>query len=105
MNTEVDVLDFPFVADLPKREVKRIHSAFDELQRISELVQEMGLPVSISTSAKLLGVSSQRISELLKDGLLERMDWGGRTYVTQRSIVKRLESARQVGRPRKLDQK
>lgn len=93
--------DFPFMADLPKSEQAQVKSKFDQLQELALLVSERGLPVPPPFAGKCLGVSVQRVHQLLDAGQLESFDWYGDRYVTKRSLVARMQAEKPKGRPRK----
>ncbi|MDR1015736.1 MAG: type II toxin-antitoxin system HicB family antitoxin [Coriobacteriales bacterium] len=57
--------------------------------------------VSPSAAAQSLGVTRGRVSQMIRDGVLESYQVDGRTRVTTRSINTRLASSPQAGRPRK----
>jgi len=52
--------------------------------------------VPVSTAAKLLGVSKQRVHELTASGALARVDMDGTVLVGRRSIESRLRQLRRI---------
>ncbi|MDR3307608.1 MAG: helix-turn-helix domain-containing protein [Coriobacteriales bacterium] len=58
--------------------------------------------VSASEAAERLGVSRGRVSNMLRDGVLEGFRKGRDSYVTMASLKARLASTPKAGRPRKL---
>jgi predicted RNase H-like HicB family nuclease len=58
--------------------------------------------VSASEASRILGVSASRVTHMIRDGLLEAIRDGSRTYVTKASINARLAAPRKAGRPRKV---
>ena len=95
------ITDFPFMADLPKRELTKVQNVVEELHGLSDLAAVYGLPIPQSFAAKCLNVSPQRVHQLLETGQLEPFDWAGERCVTKRSLVVRMQSERLKGRPKK----
>jgi hypothetical protein len=91
--------DFPFLADLPVREQKKVENVWDELKQIAALISEKGMPVPIPMCASALRVSQARIHQLIEGGRLETMSYGGRTHVTKRSLYAFANQERPSGRP------
>jgi hypothetical protein len=96
---DISIEDFPFVAELPKREVKKVRNRWEELLLIADLVREKGLPVTQRMTAEILGVSKQRVAQIIADGRLETMTYGGVVYVTQSSLTFFAQQLRKHGRP------
>ena len=94
--------DFPFVAELPKREKSRLVRVWDSLREFSASLEGKGLPVPFKTAAALLEVSVQRVDELATDGALERVEFMGHRYVTENSLVAHCRTERKRGRPQKV---
>lgn len=101
---EAIVNEFPFVGELPKREKSKLASLWDEFKEMSRIAEKKGIPVPPGLAAELLGVSRQRIYELMGSGVLETVTVGGRTYVTENSLVAWAEAEHKVGRPTKIEQ-
>jgi len=97
--TDSLVQDFPFVSDLPKREQKKVSSVWDELEIIASLVKENGPPVPHSMCALALGVSKQRIYQLVESGRLKTMEYGGQKHVSRNSLYEFATQERKAGRP------
>jgi predicted RNase H-like HicB family nuclease len=57
--------------------------------------------IRASEAAERLGISRGRVSNMLRDGVLEGFRKGRDTYVTIASLDARLSSPRKAGRPRK----
>ena len=57
--------------------------------------------VTAAEAARMLGVSTARVSQLCKAGLLESWKVGGTRMVSRESVDTRLEDERVAGRPRK----
>jgi len=58
--------------------------------------------LSIKDAAKELGVTTQRVSKMIDDGILETIPFGNDRLVTIASVNERLANPRGAGRPRKL---
>ena len=70
-----------------------------EMERMSKaMVEEKGL-LNHAQAARLLGVSTKRVSELVWLGKLTRFDFAGRTYVSMQEIRDRNKQALKAGRP------
>lgn len=93
--------EFTFVKDLPKRERSRMQIVLDQFKAFSQIQQEKGTLVPAAFAAKMLGVCKQRVSQLMDEGVLERVDFNDHPFITQESILRFCKSARQPGRPKK----
>ena len=98
--------EFSFVKALPEPPVRPSvtpQAAFDQVVREYEAAQTLhGVLVPISTVAECLGVSSQRVLDLLNDNRLEAAEICGRRWVISSSVKRHLaEAPRKPGRPRK----
>lgn len=96
---EAEVLEFPAFAELPKREKSKLQKIWDAFEELSKATDEKGLLVQQSIVARLLDVSPQRVSELVKLGRLETHVFNGVPLVTERSLVDFAKSERKAGRP------
>lgn len=97
------VLDFPFVADLPKREqsrYERLWSVFESIRRVS---RDKGVLIPKTFAGELAGVSPQRIGQLVEVGVLEEVKMGRIGYVTEDSFIRWASSERKNGRPMKIE--
>lgn len=98
----IETANFPFVAELPKREVKRVVSAWDMMNEVQRLTEEHGLLVQPGLAAKCLSVSKQRIHDFMKEGRLQVIDVNGHPFVTKNSVVALASAERKQGRPFKV---
>ena len=96
---EAPATEFPFVAELPKREKSRLVKIWDQLQELSALMEEKGLLVPFPVAASLLEISHQRVQEICESGRLDRIEFRGHRYVTEKSIVEFAKCERKAGRP------
>lgn len=92
-------LPFPFYAALPQREKSRVATLWDELTKLSAVAREHGAYLPSSVAGDLLGVSSQRVSELMSNGRFETVTIGSRRFVLEKSIREFAASDRKNGRP------
>lgn len=96
------VADFPFVAELPKREKSRLARLWDHLREVRAVQAEKGEVIPQSFVGDLLGLSTQRVGQFLDEGRLEGVSINGRRYVTVRSIEQFAQVERKTGRPFKV---
>lgn len=94
------VSEFPFVSELPKREVNKVRSLWDELYDFAVQVSTHGVPVPPTAAARLLGVSNARVYQLIDAGRLKTItDPAGRQAVTLNSLRVWAEAEHKNGRP------
>lgn len=93
--------EFPFVAELPKREQKRVATIWERWRVLSELTKTHGSLIPTTVAAALLGVSKARLCVLLNEERLERVRFDSYTYVTENSLLAFVKEERRVGRPPK----
>jgi DNA-directed RNA polymerase subunit F len=96
---EAQIMEMPFVADLPKREKSKLRKLWDGLSELSKVAEEKGMLIQQSVAAKLLDVSPQRVNDLVKLGRLEIYVFNGVPLVTENSVVDYAKSERKAGRP------
>jgi hypothetical protein len=94
--------DFPFVQELPKRERSKLATLWDLLNEARVATQEHGTPIPVGFAAELLGVSKQRVSQLLDQGKLTTVMLNDQRFVGENSLVAWAKSERIVGRPPSL---
>lgn len=93
------VNEFPFVSELPKREKSRLQLFWDRFREVQALVERKGTIVPPVVAAELLGISRQRVHELMQGGRLERIEWRGQVFVTEHDLVEFAVAERKAGRP------
>jgi len=96
---EATVSEFPFVAELPKRDRSKVRDIWQGFREFSKSSEERGGPVPVTLAAKLLGISRQRIWVLMEEGKLERLTFEGHAFVSGDSIVAMAKAERKAGRP------
>ena len=88
--------DFPFMAEMPKREKTRRQRLLDEYHAFCSLMSG-NLPFLLSDAAVFLGVSRQRVWQLCESGRLERVEFLGKPWVTGQSVMKMMKELRKTG--------
>jgi hypothetical protein len=91
--------DFPFMETLPKREQKKVRTAWDQYEEFKIIVRERGGVIPPAVAAGLGGVSRERISQLMQKGTLERVELGTFVFITADSFSSWVVSERKSGRP------
>ena len=99
---EAGVNEFPFVEGLAKRDKTKLENLWEVLKRAKELADEKGMLLPSRFAAGLLGVSQQRVDQLMDAGKLERVVLDGHPFITEDSIVDYAKSERKTGRPIKI---
>jgi hypothetical protein len=99
---EAGVNEFPFVQGLAKREKGKLENLWEVLKRAKEIAEEKGMLLPARFAAKLLGVSQQRVGQLMDSGKLERVELNGHPFVTESSVTDYAMSERKAGRPVKI---
>lgn len=103
MSDALTINEFPFVAELPKREKSRFQRVMDEFERFGEVQKQKGLLVPAHFASRILDVCKQRVTQLMDEGKLERIDFNGHPFITRNSIINYLKNNKgKVGRPRKV---
>lgn len=100
---EVAANEFPFVEALPKREKSRLVKAWDAFRELSRIAETEGVLIPQVFAAKVLDLSTQRISQLCNEGKLKVVVVGNSRFVTEHSVVEWAEAEHKAGRPLKLD--
>jgi len=98
---EAQITEFPFVAELPKREKSKIIKVWEQFREIAKAQEEHGALIPPTLAASALGISRQRVHELCEFGTLQVIRVSGHPLVTEHSIVDFAKSERKAGRPPK----
>lgn len=101
MMFEAEALDFPAFAHLPKRDKSRIERVWDSFQELSRVSEQKGMLIPQVYAARVLDVSPQRVTELIRRGILETYNVHDVPFVTGNSVVAYAKSERKAGRPPK----
>jgi hypothetical protein len=91
--------DFPFMAELPKREKSKLAKGWELFRELQKTVEEKGFLVPANFASEILGVSKQRVHFLIKENRLETIVIQGHNYITEDSLVEFARSERKSGRP------
>lgn len=102
---EATITEFPFTAELPRREKSQVRGLWERFSDFADLAEVKGLPVPPVIAARLLGISNQRVHQLMSAGGLERVVFEGHPFVTENSILALARSERKSGRPFKTEGK
>jgi hypothetical protein len=101
---EAQTMDFPFVDELPKRERSKIATLWDRFNELREITEEKGMLLPVPFCASLLGISGQRVHQLLDAGKMERVEVDQAVFVTEKSLVEWARAEHKNGRPLKIPQ-
>jgi hypothetical protein len=97
MMTQADNASAATTADLPQRKVKKgILDVFRNLRAITS--REGGL-LPFASAATVLGVSKQRVHDLVKEGTLHPIDLLGKRWLSANELESFVKLQRQAGRP------
>jgi hypothetical protein len=96
--------EFPFVAEMPKREKSKYAKFKERYSAYKAFIDENGAVVTTGIASKLSGVGTQRIRDLIEDGRLKSCKFDGLLYVTEDTLVDFMASERKAGRPSKFMQ-
>ena len=94
---EAAVTEFPFVEVLPKREKSKLARLWDQFHEVRAAVKAHGAVFPQNYAAALLGVSPQRIHQLVNEGRLVTVQIGARPFVTEQAIIDFAKSERANG--------
>jgi len=97
--SDIAVSEFPFVAELPKREKSKLLTKWDQFNELRAVMKEKGNLIPQILIANLLDVSRCRVGQIVDDGRLESVDVFGTRYVTENSFVEFCKLERKTGRP------
>ena len=102
MAEAVVLSEFPFVAQMPKRQKTRLQRVWDILGEYRSTIEREGNLVPASLASALLDVSHQRVMQLCNLGKLRRVEVAGHVYVTEQSVLDLAKMERKAGRPMKI---
>lgn len=96
--------EFPFVEALPKREKSKLSSLWDRFTEFQRQVERLGPPISPALAAALLGLSNQRVAQLIEAGRFQVVESPlGHRVITGNSFVEFCKLERKTGRPTLID--
>jgi len=93
--------DFPFVADLPKREKSARAKVLEAMDEVARVTAERGPLIPQALAAEFLGLTTQRVGALISTGRVEAVELVGRRFVVLNSFREFAKIERRTGRPRK----
>jgi hypothetical protein len=102
-----EIAEFPFVGELPKREKSRLARLWEAVREVTAAQEEHGPVLNQLTVAMILGVSRQRVCQLIDAGSLQSIAVTGNRLVTLRSLEDYCKTDRKTGHhlPEKFDYK
>jgi hypothetical protein len=98
---EATATDFPFVAEMPKREKSKWRKVLDAFQEIQAITKVEGTLIPQVFAAQVLDLSTARIAQLCNEGRLRVVQVGKSRFVTERSVVDWAKAEHKTGRPLK----
>jgi hypothetical protein len=101
---EAQTMDFPFVEELPKRERSKLGTLWDRFNELRAITEEKGMLLPVPFCASLLGISGQRVHQLIEAGKMERVDVDQAVFVTEKSLIEWARGEHKAGRPLKVPQ-
>jgi len=93
--------EFPFVAEMPKREKSKVMKVWEHFRELSRISEVEGMLIPMAYAALVLDVCRQRVYQLADDGRLKVIEVNGHQFVTERSVVDYAATERKAGRPLK----
>lgn len=102
------VLEFPFTAEMPVAsepdlsKLPRNERVARQVEAMRAMMDKRGALVPLPLVAELLGVSKQRVHDIIAQGHLEKISIHGHRYVPEDSLVAYVNTERRNGRPPKL---
>lgn len=99
---EIAAREFPFVEAMPKREKSRTLKKWDVLMEFIGQVKQHGALIPTAAAADVLGVSRQRVDDVIRDGRLVAIKFGNHLYITEASLMQFAGTERKAGRPCKV---
>lgn len=94
--------EFGFVQAFPKRTKSKLEKLTEHIAEVRRLNEQHGVLIPATYAATLLGVSRQRVDELMSDGRLVRLRAFDHVYVTEESMKDYARTERKAGRPPKV---
>jgi hypothetical protein len=96
---EAEATEFPFVAELPKREKSKFSQVMEQIKALTAAQEKHGSLIPQTMAAALLQVSQQRVNQICQDGRLVVVDVGSQRLITEESLVAFCKLERKAGRP------
>jgi hypothetical protein len=103
---QVEIKEFPFVGSLPKKEKSKLVCLWESVTLFKDMIDQNGPPVSYALAAKLLGLSRQRVAQIVASGRLKIITSpDGKSVITGNSLVEFARQERKEGRPSLMSEK
>jgi hypothetical protein len=99
---EATANEFPFVEALPKREKGRVAKAIDQVREFCALQEKHGSLLPALFIVGVLGISRQRVYQLIEGGQLKAVQHHGQWYIPESVFLEFVNTERKNGRPVKL---
>lgn len=96
--------EFPFVAEMPKREKSKYAQFKERFAAYKAFIDENGSVVPVAVAGKLAGVCGQRIRDLIEEDRIKSCKFEGHIYVTEDTLLDYMATERKAGRPSKYAQ-
>ncbi len=84
--------EFPFLAETPRRSTV-FSRAMDVIRSMQEAQSKHGTLIPAPVLTAILGVSKQRVHQIIAAGDLVSLDFHGRSYVTEASLKAYIQKA------------
>lgn len=91
----------PYLFELPARVPKQTKNKWDEAREMQLIQQTEGL-IGITDAADLLGLSRQRVHQIINSGRLGKYEFLGKLFLSLKAVREFQDLDRPHGAPRKL---
>ena len=81
------------------RRLKHVKNLLQMIVGFREMTSREGGLMPFATAAKFLGVSRQRVNELVAEGTLKPVEFAGRKWLSANQIEEFIKLDREAGRP------
>jgi len=78
---------------------QRLKFFLDQIRAFREMTSRDGGLLPFATAAKLLGVSKQRVNELVTEGTFKPVEFAGKKWLSANQIEEFIKLKREPGRP------
>ena len=78
---------------------QRLKFFLDQIRAFREMTSRDGGLLPFATAAKLLGVSKQRVNELVAEGTFKPVEFAGKKWLSANQIEEFIKLKREPGRP------
>jgi hypothetical protein len=97
MTTKADNASAAITVDLPQRKVKK--GVLDVFRNLRAITSREGGLLPFASAATVLGVSKQRVHDLVNEGTLHPIDLLGKKWLSANELESFVKLERQSGRP------